>query len=155
MRRFVNPSVCRDPAWVHWALTVPMLGAHVAGMPGALESAELLSAGMAGYYFLRLCRFRPFPVQVRLAYLGWLLAGTLPGMQWMHWVALAGTTAMVGVGYCPLERMLIMLPFNRSEALTLPEAKRVVFEPPKGGLFYRGPPGCAESAIPSCSLRLG
>jgi hypothetical protein len=120
--------------------------------PWAIEAALLLCAAMALYYLLRLRRLRPFPVQVRLAYLGWLLVGLLPAMHWMHYVALVGTTAMVTVGYCPLARVLSLLWFNRTEPLRLPLLQRVLLSPPGGGLFYRTP--LPETARPACSCSL-
>ena len=104
--------------------------------PGAIEAALLLCVAMAIYYFLRVRRLRPFPVQVRVAYFAWLLMGLLPAMAWMHYVALAGTTAMVTVGYCPLARTLSLLWFNRVEPFTLTLVRRVLLSPPDGGLFY-------------------
>jgi hypothetical protein len=70
----------------------------------------------------------------------------------MHFVALAGTTAMVMGGYCPLARMLAMLLLNRTEPLTLSFARRIWLSPPEGGLFYRKP--AAAIAGPSCSCSL-
>lgn len=152
MRPFWKPDVTADPAWLHWAATVPLLLADAAGVPWALEAAMALCAAMAAYYFSRIRKLKPFPVQVRVAYFGWLILGMLPGMLWTRYIALAGTTLMVAVGYCPLERMLMMLWFNRSVRLTWSEAKRVALAPPRGGLFYRGPPAESAPAFPSCSL---
>lgn len=151
-RTFFDPRALADPAWWHWAMTFPLLTAHLSELPGAIEAALLLCAAMALYYLLRLRRLRPFPVQVRLAYLGWLLLGLLPGMHWMHYVALAGTTAMVTVGYCPLERVLSLLWFNRTEPWRLSLLQRVLLSPPGGGLFYRTP--LLETAGPACSCSL-
>jgi hypothetical protein len=148
-RTFLNTRVLADPAWWHWAITIPLLAAHVCALPGAIEAALVLCATMALYYLLRLRRVRPFPVQVRLAYLGWLLMGLLPAMHWMHYIALAGTTAMVTVGYCPLGRVLSLLWFNRTEHLSLSLLKRVLSSPPDGGLFYYRP--MLETGRPICS----
>jgi hypothetical protein len=150
-RTFLDPRVFADPSWWHWAVTVPLLAAHLLGVPGALPAALLLCAATAAHYLLRLRRWRPLPVQVRLAYLGWLLTGLLPGMQWMHYVALVGTTAMVTVGYCPLGRVLGLLGFNRPEPLGVRLVYRQLFSPPGGGLFYRPAGGPTNS----CSLRPG
>jgi hypothetical protein len=110
---------------------------------------------MAAYYFARVRRWRPLPVQVRLAYFGWLATGLLPGMQWMHYVALVGTTAMVTVGYCPLARLLGLLGFNRSEPLTVGLLRRQFLSAPHGGLFYRPAGAGADRPAASCSLRRG
>jgi hypothetical protein len=151
-RTFLETRVLEDPSWWHWAVTIPLLAAHVLGLSWAIELALLLCAAMALYYRLRLRRWRAFPVQVRLAFVGWLLLGLLPAMHWMHYVALVGTTAMVAVGYCLLGRLLALLWFNRSEPLTLALIKRVLLSSPDGGLFYRRP--MLERTRPTCSCSL-
>ena len=151
-RAFLETRVLRDPSWWHWAITVPLLAAHVLGLPWAIEAALLLCAAMTLCYLLLMRSLQPFPVQVRLVYFGWLQVGLLPAMQWMHYIALVGTTAMVTVGYCPLGRMLALLWFNRTEPLTLSLLQRVLFSRPDGGLLYRRP--MRETARPICSCSL-
>lgn len=150
-RTCFDPRVLTDPAWWHWAVTVPLLAAHLVGIPGALGAALALCAAMAAYYFARVRRWRPLPVQARLAYIGWLLTGLLPGMQWLHYVALVGTFARITVGYCLLVRLLGLVGFNRSEPLSVRLVARQLFSPPDGGLFYRPAAGPTNS----CSLRRG
>jgi hypothetical protein len=149
-RAILDPRVLADSSWWHWAVTAPLLAAHLLGVQGAIAAALALCAGMAVYYLFRVRRWRPLPVQVRVAYLGWLLAGLLPGMGWMHYVALAGTTAMVTVGYCPLARMLGLLRFNRSEPFTARLVWRQVVAAPAGGLVSVRRRGASPPA--SCSL---
>ena len=133
--RTINRQVFTDMSWWHWAITVPMLAAHLAGYSWAIEAAMAL-CGIVGVYFLvRIKQFRPYPVQVRIAYLGLLAVGMLPMMQWIYWIPLVGTTAMVTVGYCPLIRTLSLAPWNRSEALTPSLMWRAfAVEPCVGGL---------------------
>ncbi len=173
MRNVIDTRVLSDPGWRHWAITIPLLIAHLAGAPWAMTAAMGLCVVMALYYLIRIRRLRPFPVQVRLAYLAWLLMGLLPYMQWMHYVALVGTTAMVLVGYCPLIRMLSLLGFNRDEPFTWFLLRRVILAPPSGGLFrmnsdraavgsacstqslpHSAATGCSLAAT-SCSVRNG
>lgn len=97
----------------HWALTIPLLAAHLAGVSGMALSAIILCGAVAAYFLVRLRRLRTYPVQIRLAYLGLLLVGMLPWMGWIHWIQLAGTTAMVNLGYFPFARTLSLAPFNR------------------------------------------
>jgi hypothetical protein len=152
VRRVVlDPQVLADPSWWHWAATVPLLAAHLSGLGGAIEAALALCAVMAVYYLARVRRWRPLPVQVRLAYVGWLSAGLLPGMGWMHAVALIGTTAMVAVGYCPLARVLGLLWFNRPEPFSAALVWRQVVAAPAGGLFAAPPRGEAPLRA-ACSL---
>src|SRR5258708_3806508 len=113
--RKIDRQVLTDLSWWHWACTVPLLAASLAGYPSAIVAAMVL-CGAAGLYFLvRIQRLRPFPVQVRIAYLALLSLGLLPWMQWLHWIQLVGTCTMVVAGYCPLIRLLSLAPLNRTE----------------------------------------
>ncbi|HKB06056.1 MAG TPA: hypothetical protein VKD90_27930 [Gemmataceae bacterium] len=151
-RTVLDPRVLADPSWWHWAATVPLLAAHLSGYVGAIQATLALCAAMAAYFLARVRRWRPLPVQVRLAYFGWLSVGLLPGMGWMHVVALAGTTAMVVVGYCPLARMVGLLWFNRSEPLSAGLVWRQVVAAPAGGLFTPRPSAGADRPAAACSL---
>jgi hypothetical protein len=146
----------RDPSWWHWAATVPLLALHLAGVPWALPMAAGLCAAMAAGFLAVVRSPRPLPVQIRVAYLGLLLVGMLPWMGWVHWVQVAGTSAMVAIGYCPLARVLMLMAWNRSRPFTLAAVRHAFLESPTGGGLFRAilleRPG-EESAAPSCSLR--
>jgi hypothetical protein len=149
MRRvLLDTRVFTDPSWWHWTLTVPLLLAHLLGAPWAIEGALVLCAVMTLYYLFRLRRLHPFPVQLRLAFFAWLLVGVLPGMQWMHYIALAGTTMRVTVGYCLLARLLSLAWFNRTEPLTIPFLRRQFFSPPSGALLRWRPAPESVASIP-------
>jgi hypothetical protein len=109
---------------------------------------------MTVYFGLRLGGWRPMPVQLRIVYLGMLVAGTLPWMSWLHVVQLIGTTAMVVAGYCALARTLTVLPLNRSQPLSRDRVQRLVWEPARGGLldFSRATDGMPVACSCSCSL---
>ncbi len=148
-----NWSVLTDLSWWHWTLTIPLLAAHLAGYPWALVIAIGICTLVGGYYAVRLRQLRPFPVQIRIAYLGLLLCGTLPGMNWIYWVPLIGTTAMVTVGYCLLARILSLAPWNRTEPLSGSLLWRVfVREPSVGGLVQWSSASCHRT-IGCCSVR--
>ena len=88
--------------------------------------------------FLILFQFniRPFPVQVRIAYVIWVAVGTyVPHMVVLMYVTLAGLTTNLFLGYCPLARMVYLLPWNRDEKLSLDLLRRVVFSAPVTGKF--------------------
>jgi len=146
-RRF-DPSVLHDPSWWHWVATVPLLAAHLAGVPWALAAAILLCLLMAAWYAARLRAIQPFPVQIRLAFAALLLAGSAPGMSWLHWVQLGGTSVMVTLGYCLLGRLLMLAPWNRSMPLSLSLLGDALFRwPTAGGIL------AAECSPPAaCSL---
>jgi drug/metabolite transporter (DMT)-like permease len=89
-------------------------------------------------FFIYLERFNlmAFPVQVRLAYVVWMAIGTyIPFMVWLIWVTTVGLAANLFVGYCPLARMLSLLPFNRNEPFSFDLVKRVFLSPPMKGRF--------------------
>jgi hypothetical protein len=150
-RMAFNPRVFADLAWWHWAITIPLLAAHLAGFSWAIWAALGLCAAMALYYLLRFRSPRPIPVQVRLAFLAWLLIGLLPAMRWMYYFALVGITARVIFGYCLLARVLGLFSFNRSAPLNVALLRRQFLSPSDGGLFVREPLLEAAPAISSCA----
>ncbi|MBD1846587.1 hypothetical protein H6F89_24820 [Cyanobacteria bacterium FACHB-63] len=89
-------------------------------------------------FFIYLERFNlmAFPVQVRLAYVAWVAIGAyVPLMIWLIWITTIGLAANLSVGYCPLARMLSLLPFNRNEPFSFNLVKRVFLSPPVQGRF--------------------
>jgi hypothetical protein len=74
-------------------------------------------------------------------------------MFWIYYVQLVGTTAMVLCGYCPLARMLTLLPWNRSAPISTSWLKLLVFSPASGGLLDWTEPQLA-SVVASCSCAL-
>lgn len=82
----------------------------------------------------------PFPVQVRLAYLTWVAVGTyVPFMEILMYITIIGLAANLFLGYCPLARMLCLLPWNREEPISLDLLKRVFLSPPVAGKFTPPP----------------
>ncbi|MBX7164756.1 MAG: hypothetical protein K1X74_00285 [Pirellulales bacterium] len=134
----IDWNVLKNLSWWHWALTVPLLALHLAGYAWALLIATSLCALVGGYYLMLLQQLRPYPVQVRLAYLVLLVAGALPWMSWIYGVQLVGTTAMITVGYCPLLRLLSVAPWNRTEPLGRALLWQVFFREPCAGGLVRG-----------------
>ena len=81
-----------------------------------------------------------FPVQVRVAYLGLLVAAQWQPLYWIYWVQLVGTTAMVMFDYCFLARCLSLLPWNRTEPLSFHLVLRTFFSAPVPGNILQGLP---------------
>ena len=74
-------------------------------------------------------------------------------MNWIDWVPLFGTTAMVTGGYCPLLRFLGIAPWNRAEPLNFSLLWRLFVREPCAGRLL---PWSAASSIPAsacCSVR--
>jgi hypothetical protein len=53
-----------------------------------------------------------------------------PPLSFIHWIQLVGTTAVVTVGYCPLARIMVLMPWNRSRPLTVALAWNTIISPP-------------------------
>jgi len=152
-RAYLNRSALTDLSWWHWALTVPLLAASLAGYRAPLAIAIAMCAAAVSYYWFQLRQIQPYPVQVRMVYLGLLAVGCLPWMEWLHWTQLTGTTAMVTVGYCPLIRLLSLIRPNRTEPLTGSLAWRAFVQQPCGGGLFQWPASSATiSACGNCSI---
>lgn len=106
-------------ARMYWQLTALLLAAHFAGTPHALAAAMVLTALNAAHAFVQRRNARALPVQVRVAYLGLLLAGSWAPLQWLHLVQFIGVNAMLVADYCLLARLLMLLPWNRSVPLSM------------------------------------
>lgn len=88
-------------------------------------------------------RVTAFPVQVRLAYFAWVAIGTYaPFMEILMYITILGLAANLFLSYCPLARMLYLLPWNREEPFSLDLLKRVFLSPPVTGKFTPPPPSC-------------
>ena len=127
----------RSLAWRYWFATVIPLAAWLAtDAPAAFSLAAGVTAVQALHFRLRTGTMTAFPVQVRIAYLTFLLAGTLwEPLRILNWMQLAGTTAFLTADYCPLARMLALMPWNRERAFTASLLKETVFTP--GGEWQR------------------
>ncbi len=125
----------RDHDWRHWALTDLLLAwALLGGEPRALWLAIALNLFETARCLWQTRDPWVFPAQVRWHYTLMLIAGLWPPLQWILWVQLLGTTAMVLFNYCPLARLLVLLyPFNRSEPFSAALVRRVIFTPPVKG----------------------
>ena len=88
------------------------------------------------FLFLNNYQFKSFPVQVRIAYLAWVAVGTyIPYMTILLYITIIGLTTNLFLGYCPLARMLYLLPINRTEPFNVDLIKCVFLTPPVRGQF--------------------
>ena len=122
-----------EPTWWIWASLSLLLIAGLAGYEEARYAAMVVACCQALAWLARHRSIAHFPTQVRTAYAIWMAASFVPLLTPMFWIQAAGTTLLVLVGYCPLARMLLFLPTNRTVPLTLRRAARIVVHPPTAG----------------------
>ena len=120
-------------AWRYWFVTALLLTAVVAGWGLAMPLAIALSAVQIGHFLYRERSLAAFPTQVRIGYLLWMLAAQWPPLEVMFWILFVGTWANVLAGYCPLARMMSLLPWNRTLAFSPRLVWTVFFTPPVQG----------------------
>jgi len=92
--------------------------------------------------FLWLFRFRisPFPIQVRLAYVAWVFAGTyVPALVILMYIATVGLVGNLFFRYCLLARLMTLLPWNRQEPFSWGLFRRTLTTPPVQGKFTPSP----------------
>ena len=95
-------------------------------------------SGVHTVLFLLLHGFsiKPFPMQVRIAYFIWVAAGTfVPQLVFLMYITLVGLAANLFLGYCPLARMMVLMPWNRDEKFSIGLLGRVFLSPPMSGKF--------------------
>lgn len=130
----------REVAWWYWLASVTLLIAFLAGQGGALGLALGLTVVQVAHFRLREESFAAFPVQVRIAYAAILALGLWEPTRWVIWIPTIGTAAQVLFGYCPLARMLSLLPWNRKERLSLALVRRTFVSRPVRGSVLQGQP---------------
>lgn len=122
--------------WSLWFVT--WLGLVIGLFDRLFFQYVVIFSALHAVLFLILFQFniRPFPVQVRIAYFIWVAVGTnVPHMVVLMYVTLVGLTTNLFLGYCPLARMVYLLPWNRDEKLSLDLLRRVIFSAPVAGKF--------------------
>ncbi|MGE5154984.1 MAG: hypothetical protein ACM3ST_13335 [Bdellovibrio bacteriovorus] len=120
-------------AWWYWLVTGLLLAAALAGCPLGFAPALGVTAVQTLHYLLREGSPKAFPVQVRTGYLLWMLAGLWQPLGFFHWIQLAGTTTAVLVDYCPMARLLSLLPWNRRSPLNVRLVAWTFLRPPVRG----------------------
>lgn len=132
-RRWTAHLQVTRPAWWLWAALTVLLLAAAGGDIRLRYAAMALAAAQAVAWLTFHRSLLHFPTQVRLAYVVVMAASFLPGGAWLYWVQTTGTTALVVLGYCPLARLLLLLPINRSVPLTTRRVARILLHPPTRG----------------------
>jgi hypothetical protein len=128
----------KDIAWWYWLVSAVSLTAGVAGWHWGFCIVGTIATVQIVHFTVRTGSLTSFPVQIRLTYLAILIAAAPAAMQWMYWVPTMGTWALVTVGYCPLARMLSLMPWNRQGPLTLARVIFTITAPPEPGNVMHG-----------------
>jgi len=128
-----------DWTWWAWATTAALLIAGLAGNRLAYIGAMAVTVGQGFILLARDRSLAAFPVQLRVAYLLLMLICYPPAMRWLYWLPVVGTTALVIFGYCPLARVLSLLPWNSGEAYTWDRLRRTFFSAPDPGRVKANP----------------
>ncbi len=126
----------RKLVWTLWLIT--WLGLLAGLVQRQWYEAVVYFSAVHALLFIYLERFHwlAFPVQVRLAYAVWVAIGTyVPHMQILMYITTIGLATNLFWGYCPLARMLYLLPWNRREPFSFDLVRRVALTPPVNGRF--------------------
>jgi len=135
------PSPARQRlVWTLWCITWLLL---LAGLidPACYPYVVGFSAAHALLFLVLFAgRITPFPVQVRLAYLLWVAAGTyLPGLAILLYITTLGLFTNLFFAYCPLARLMSLMPWNRAEPFSTGLLIRTFCSPPSRGRFTPPP----------------
>ncbi len=117
----------------YWLATGLLLAAALSPLPPGFTPVIVLSLIQILHFLARSGGPAAFPVQVRTGYLLWLLAGLWAPLGFFHWIQLVGTFASVTVDYCPMARLVSLLPWNRRHPLSLHRVIRTFLHPPVRG----------------------
>lgn len=117
-------------SWWIWLITACLLAVGLTGFPIGFFAAILLTVLQSVVYWIRERSLSAFPVQLRISYTLLLLVCLLPMMGGLFWLPMIGTFALNIFGYCLLARCLSLLPWNRSESITLELLSRTFFSRP-------------------------
>lgn len=136
----------KEPTWWIWLATVLSLGLGLAGFASGFVGACALSVAQAAWFLVKHRSLKPYPVQIRVAYAACLIAYLVPGFNWMFWIPVIGTMALLLFGYCLMARLLSLMPWNRQEAMNLALLRHTFLTPPIPGNVRHGLPtgGCPD-----------
>jgi len=148
MKLFLMP---KEPTWWIWLATASLLAVGVAGVEAGFYAAIALSVAQSIWMLLKHRAWRPYPVQIRVAFTLCLICYLTPGFQWMFWVPLLGILALVLFGYCLMARMLSLMPWNRTEPLSGGLVRRTFLVGPVIGRAEHGLPS-VPSGISICEM---
>lgn len=142
----------KNIGWWYWLATASALTTGVLGWHWGFCIAGTLTLIQIVHFRIRTGAFASFPVQIRLAYLGVLLAAAPPALQWLYWLPAIGTWALVLFGYCLIARVLSLMPWNRDGALTGRLILHTFTAPPQAGNVMHGLADAQADCGGACAL---
>lgn len=128
----------KDVGWWYWLVTAGLLTFGVSGNQAGFSLAIGLTIIQLIHFVFRERNITAFPVQVRFWYLMLILVAWVEPLQWIYWIPAIGTWAQVIVGYCAMARCVSLLPWNRSEQLSLALLRKTIFSCPVRGSIKQG-----------------
>ncbi|MEN8133815.1 MAG: hypothetical protein ABFS45_27390 [Pseudomonadota bacterium] len=128
----------KDVGWWYWLVTAGLLTFGVSGNQIGFALAIGLTIIQLIHFVFRERNITAFPIQVRFWYLMLLLVAWLEPLQWIYWVPVIGTWAQVVFGYCTMARCVSLLPWNRSEQLSLDLLTKTFLSRPVRGSIKQG-----------------
>ena len=108
----------RDIGWWYWVATTAALTLGAIGNDDGFPLAFAITGLHLLHYFARHRRVTAFPVQVRAALVVFMSVGLWEPMRFIYLMLTVGGWAQVLFGYCLMARMVSLLPWNRTVALT-------------------------------------
>jgi hypothetical protein len=118
---------------LYWQLTALLWATHFTGWAHGLPLLIALNVGQVAHFALLRRSLRAFDLQVRIGYLGLIGLGTLGPLWPVHVVQFVGVNALLVADYCPLARMLVLMPWNRPVPWSWGLLLWAIFSPPLPG----------------------
>lgn len=131
----------KDPGWWYWLLSTVCLWMTMTLDPTAYIWVLAIGLVQLVHYYLRDGFALSFPVQVRIAYVTYVLLAMPDNMQWLLYLPAVGGLARVVFGYCLLARMVALLPWNREGSFSWRCVRQTVLSRPVRGNILQGLPG--------------
>jgi hypothetical protein len=119
--------------WSYWFITVVSVAIAMFIMPSAIYLAIGITAIHTLHFQLKQPGITAFPIQVRISYIGLLSLGLIPEFSWIYWILLIGGSVKLITSYCPLARLVSLMPWNRTQSMSWRLLKRVILTPTISG----------------------
>jgi len=134
----------RQLTWWIWLVTLALMVVGLAGYAFGFIAAIVLTLAHTLLFWRKTRDRRAISVQIRLAYALLLALCLIPQLRWLNWLSAVGAVAMLVFGYCAMGRTLSLLPWNRTELLSLNLLRRTFLTAPVVSWAGRESTGCGE-----------